>query len=343
MDKEYRLLLALGNQDLEDDIIKIPGTRIVDKDDDIDIVRDILNYETVDYIILNTVLSEQKSLELAIKAKETSAKIIALIENYKNKKFIASMVGLGVTVFLEFHDLRCISDYLIDYPDVFDFRKLQPAHDNIEILSGASRTDPSLKGKIYIGIFNICSGAGSTSVAVEIAENIANSGYATICVSLDGSDDFQYINPKKCKSEYAILSEQNLIAALDQIYSSNDYQVVIFDFGKIFDITSSGKLLKIIAGKEVYQEFLRCGYKIGLSFSDAWHEGKLKYFIENKLDGDVNYLLSGFDVEGVINCFPTLDLFNRNMLDDFIDKYKMMLGISERRSKKRRFKLGYKR
>lgn len=343
MEEKYRLLLAVGNDELEEQIRNIPGASVVDSDLEIDIITDILDYETVDYVIVNTVLSKEKSLELAKKAKEKSAKVIALIESHKNKELIAALVGFGVKAFIQFDEIPRISAYIKNYPERFDFGQLQEPSKNAMNITRPSLLNADMKGKIFIGVFNICSGAGATSTAVEIAESIANSGYPTICISLDGSKDLQFINQKKCKAEYVILEEQNLTAALDLIYSRNEYRVVLFDFGKIYDIDASGELRKILAEKEIFREFLRCGFKIGMSFSDAWHEGKLKFFEKNKLEGDFNIILSGLDVEDVIKCYPMLDLHNRDVLGEFVDGFKEMIGVLGSCRRKERILFGLRK
>lgn len=340
MDQNYRLLLAVGSEEIEEEIKKIPDVSVIDSDPDIGIIADILDYETIDYVIVNTVLSEEKSLELSKKAREKSTRVIAIIESHKEKELIASLVGFGVRAFVQFDEIQRIGAYIRNYPEAFDFGRLQES--NKIILDAPESLPVNIKGKVFIGVFNICGGAGATATAVEIAESIANSGYPTICVSLDGSDDFQFINQKICKAEYVILSEQNLSAALDQIYSRNAYQVILFDFGKIFDIDARGELRKILAEKEIYREFLRCGCKIGMSFSDAWHEGKLRYFEKNEPEGDFNILLSGFDVDDIIKCYPMLDLHNRNKLTEFIESLKESLGISGKCKKKSRHLFGFR-
>lgn len=328
MKEKYRLLLAVGNDELEGEIKKNPDVYVIDSDPDIDIITDILNYDIVDYVIVNTVLSEEKSLELARKAREKKSKIIALVASYDNREFLAILAGYGVKAFLTFDQIRRIPEYIRNYPEEFDFGSLREKSKK-EKPPDPFRVSENLKGKIFIGVFNICSGAGATSTAVELAENLANCGEKTICISLDGSADFEYINRKKCKAEYEMIVEEKLVAALDLIYSGMEHNVILYDFGRILDIDSNGNLNTVLAGQEVYREFLRCGYKVGLSFSDPWHDGKLKYFQNHKLGGDLSILLSGFGVEDTVKSYPQLDVYDRSELAEFIDTVKFSLGISK--------------
>ena len=332
--KNDRLLLAVGNKEIEDQIKMLPNVTVIDSDPDVEIITDIMNYETVDFVILNTVLSEGKSLILAKKAKEKSVNVIAILRDYRDRDFVAALVGLGVKAFASFDELQKVSGYINEYPEEFDFNRLQKAGANGQPFS-ESQCNINLKGKIFIGVFNICSGAGATTTSVEIAENIANSGYRAICISPGSRSDFQFINRKKCKAEYLMIKEEDLTKELDRIYSESEHTVILFDFGKVFDIDSEGNLNEVLQGKEIYREFMRCGYKVGLAFSDPWHEGKLKFFQDQQISGDLTILLSGFGIEDAVKSYPELRFYNRDKLADFIDEMKSHLGMTRSNPGKR--------
>lgn len=326
--QNYRLLLAIGNDEIEEGIRALPGVTVIDSDPDIEIITDILNYETVDFVIVNTVLSEEKSVMLAKKAKEKLVKVIALLKDYKDKDLITMLVGLGAKAFVSFDELQRIKGYIKEYPEEFDFMRLQKIGPSGPRLSEPHHLSNDLKGKIFIGVFNICSGAGATTTLVELAENIANSGYLPICISVDGSADFEFINRKKCKADYVMLNEENLLKDLNKIYSEMDHNVILFDFGRIFDLDLAGNLKEILLGKEAYREFLRCGFKVGLAFSDPWHEGKLKFFQKQQIGGDLSILLSGFGTQDAMKSYPDLNFHDRDKLAEFIDEMKVRVGIS---------------
>lgn len=339
MEKINRLLLAIGDEEIETQIRNIKEIEVIDSDPDIEIITDILNYETADFVIVNTVLSEEKSLALAKKAKEKSVKVISIIENHKNKEFITLLVGFGVKAFVQFEEIHRIKDYIVGYPEDFDFLKLQNNNSKSidRIKSDIFFESSKLKGKINIGIFNICNGAGSTTTAVELAESIAGNGKKVVCVELDGREDLKFINQKKCKAMYYLPQLSSLSQALNQLHCSNDFQYIIFDFGRVYDLDYGGELRSISINQEIFREFQRCSYKIGMGFSDVWHAGRLDYFTkcEEQL-GDLSILISGLDVEGAITSYPALDIYNRDNLDQFMEDIMSVLSItgSKRNAKK---------
>lgn len=248
MDKEHRLLLALGNRDLEDEIAKIPGTKMIDKDDDIDIIRDILNYETVDFIILNTVLSETKSLELAIKAKETSVKVIAFIETYKNKEFIAALVGYGVNAFLLLDEVKRVKSYIDNYPEKYDFTQLQ------ETSSGdlARRNTAGIKGKLLgsllkssntkaatgrrnceiIGVIGASRGAGATSFCIYYSAHLKEMKKRCLLLDRTANGHLKDIEIKGQDISGDPLNKVNL----------KKYDYVLVDFGCLAEVAVDGKI-----------------------------------------------------------------------------------------------------
>ena len=332
MEKTNRLLLAIGDEEIETQIRNIKEIEVIDSDPDIEIITDILNYETADFVIVNTVLSEEKSLALAKKAKEKSVKVIALIESHKNKEFIASLVGFGVRAFIQFDEIKKIADYIKNYPEEFDFLKLQKSNSkSTDKINREIHFEPlNLKGKITIGIFNICNGAGATTTAVELAESIAGNGKKVVCVELDSREDLKFINQKKCKATYYLPQISNLSQILNQLHCSNDYQYIIFDFGKVYDLDYDGELRSISINQEIFREFQRCNYKIGMAFSDVWHAGRLDYFTkcEEQL-GDLSILISGLDLEGAISSYRNLDIYDRNHLDAFLEDFMSVLSITK--------------
>ena len=59
---------------------------------------------------------------------------------------------------------------------------------------------------------------------------------------------------------------------------------MVYDFGTPFNISSKGKLLSY---NECYDEekmklFRECDLKVCKCFSDSWHIGKMKYFLNDK-------------------------------------------------------------
>ena len=257
MDKEYRLLLAIGNHDLEEELSKIPGAKVIDKDDDIDIIRDILNYESIDFIILNTVLSERKSLELAIKAKEASVKIIAFIENYKNKEFIAALVGYGVNAFLLTKEVNRVKDFIENYPEKYDFNQLQ------ENPSGRNRSrEKGIKGKLFgsvlkssglekavpgrrnceiIGVIGTSRGSGATSLCIYYSVHLKEQKKRCLLLDRTENGHLRDIEIKGQEIKTDPLTKVNL----------KDYDYVLVDFGCLAEVAADGN---ITLGKDMTNE-----------------------------------------------------------------------------------------
>lgn len=331
-----KLLLAIGNMEIEEQIRLIQNTEICDSDSNIDLIADVLNYEEIDFVIVNTVLSEAKSISLAQVSKEKGAKVIAMVESHENKELIASLIGLGVTAFVNFSELKKIAGYINNYPEEFDFGKLQnKAKQGAIIPAAKKRQDASFKGKIFIGVFDICSGAGATTTAITMAENLATSGCKVICVELSGKSDFKYIDPRKCKAEYFIPDQAERNSNFEYLYRNTGYQFIIFDFGKVYDISSDGELLGIDVKKNMLGELLRCNYKIAVTFSDVWHEDKLRYFTDNNefrdeiACGQFHVLISGAGEEEAIQKYGGLTIYKRDDLELFLDEFKESAGILE--------------
>lgn len=334
MSEVRRLLLAIGNAEIENKIREISDVIICDSDDDMDIITDVLDYEEIDFVIINTVLSERKSIKLANVSKEKGAKVIAIVESHQNKELIASLVGFGVRAIIDFTELKKIPHYISHYPDKFDFTKLQEQTKNTKAAELTVERFNFFKGKIFIGVFDICSGAGATATAISIAESLARSGCKTICIALDQKDDFKYLDQKRCKAEFLIPDEIGSIN-FEFLYRNSDYEFIIFDLGKIYEISSEGEFISLNVSKNILSEFLRCNFKIALTFSDVWHVDKLKYFTLNDElqyeieNGQFNVMVSGMDEDDAIKKYNRVDIYKRDNLEQFISDFKESVGIKD--------------
>jgi hypothetical protein len=304
LEEKYRLLLAVGNEDLENEIKKIPGTKVVDSDSDIEIITDILNYEKVDYVIVNTVLSEEKSLELAQKAKEKPVKVIALVESHKNMEFIAALVGFGVKAFLQHDETKRISEILDNYPEEFDFAKFQNRGNDTgsrtagirEKLFGAAvnRDGPKSKppsksvGGRIVGIIAAAPGTGATSLCVGYGAYLTGQKRRIILLDRTENQQLSSISIKGQDIDSCPLYDINI----------HKYNDVLIDFGPIAQIGPSDKItLKDELRNEKKMERQYCSRMVLVCSSLPWRLKELTVYIDHpifkKLTEDWIFYING--------------------------------------------------
>ncbi|MDD4566236.1 MAG: hypothetical protein PHE79_12285 [Eubacteriales bacterium] len=246
MEKTKRLLLAIGDDAMEAEIRTIKEAEIIDSDQDVGIITDILNYETADFVIVNTVLSEEKSLDLAKKAKEKSAKVIAIIGSHKNKEFVAALVGFGVRAFVRFDEIKKIPGIIRNYPEEFDFTKFENRSSDSrgrtagiqgKLFGKGSGTKiktvtATMSGSRIIGIISAFPGAGATSLCVGLTSHLCSQGSVLL---LDRTDN-------KNLSGIKIKGQDILDRPLSAVNIA-EYDFIIIDFGRLVDIGADGKVM----------------------------------------------------------------------------------------------------
>lgn len=347
--EKYKVLMAIGNKDIENTLKELESIEIIDNDSDIDIIADVLNYEKIDFVVVNTLLSQNKALILAKVAKEKNCKVIAIVENYQQKELIAALVGLGVKAFVDFKELNKILSFIESYPVEYDFSKFNMLQDvqlkatkkskvsvlkkRSEVVESHRQISPDYNlvipktSKITIAIFNICNGAGATHTAIKLAERLAALKQNVICVSLDKKQEFLFLNAKKCSAEYFIPDTINDSSNFEYLLRKKNYQIIIYDFGQIFKFDAAGNLIEDLESKFLKSEFMRCTFKIGLAFSDNWHRDKLDYFLKSEEffeeidNGQLKVIVSGTENTAVIQKYKMLDIFERSELNNFIDYF----------------------
>ena len=179
--EELRTLLVAGHPELSERIHRLKGIEIIDEDDDPDVVIDALNYEEADLIILNTLLSQEKSVKLALKAREKGMRVIALTDDKKSRRDeIAALVGAGVTAVASIHDLNDVQDYIFDYPKDFDFAQLAD-------LKSKERSSEPIRKKTTIALMGIMHRIGTTSQAIMLTKYLTDAGYRPKLVKFKGA------------------------------------------------------------------------------------------------------------------------------------------------------------
>ena len=175
-----RTLLVAGHPELSERIHRLKGIEIVDEDDDIDVAIDILNYEDVELIIMNTLLSHEKSLKLAVTAKKKQIRVIALIGDKKShREEIAALIGAGVTAIASLNDLNEVQDYIFDYPKDFDYTQLA------EPMKGKGNNLEPVRKKTTIALMGIMHRIGTTSQAIMLTKYLTDAGYRAAYIEMN--------------------------------------------------------------------------------------------------------------------------------------------------------------
>lgn len=196
-----------------------------------------------------------------------------------------------------------------------------------------SRLPPFMGGN-SIGLMNLSHGAGSTTTAIKLANWLSVFG-KTAVIAFDGKEDLLYAD-KKSKIDYIVPSigrkKEELVKALQMGYS-----FILLDFGNLLDISPSGQINSsyLVDRQEDVQEFLRCQYKIVLSFSANWHIGKLQYFQQNNSLFDLEHFAFGLSGENRAEIRSLKSqMYNRDS-DDLIKTLGSQMGLQIEQKKRR--------
>lgn len=255
-----RTLLIAGHPELSERIHRLKGIEIIDEDDDPDVVIDILNYEDADLIIVNTLLSQPKSLKLALRAREKQIKVIALTDDKKShREEISALVGAGVTAVAGINNLNEVQEYIFNYPNNFDYAQLAD--------SGSKNENDILtnQNKTTIAVMGIMHRIGTTTQAIMLTKYLMDSGYRAAYIEMNKSgyvralaDSYEGVREEKesGKIQYQGIDmftrPENIRDILDMPYTH-----YIYDFGSLSDeipMSWMEKKLKIVVAGSKPQE-----------------------------------------------------------------------------------------
>ncbi|MGN0711689.1 MAG: hypothetical protein ACI4LO_08000 [Anaerovoracaceae bacterium] len=326
-----RAIMAIGNTEIEEYINESTDIS-VESVGDIDMIKDILEYDRYEFVIINTLLSTRKSVQLADFVEnmdsQNKPKIIALIDTDEaDKKFITQMVGFGVYAFVPFDDLNMIKQYIVHYPE----RYILSAIDEGKV-KDTIQEFKAVNGTITIGVFGLDNGTGTTTCAFKIAAEIANGGYRTVLLEI-GTDNFKYLKKTPKSLEIVSADDEEKDSILQLAFSDNSYQFIVIDFGKMFNVSHNGENLSL--NQERIGDFMRCNYRIGTCFASAWHNRKMKFFLKEPsfqmdIQNEQLYLVVSGDEkaqEEMIEDYHELEIFKRDNIDEFISKLQQRIGI----------------
>lgn len=185
-----KVFLSTGNPKLEE-IIQEANIEIIDFEDNLFTVYDILDFISMDALIINRLLDDEDGeeiIKIARKAKEKDIKIIILteeLESYSERKVVTNLVNEDVTAFIKFDELtkEKVENTLKSYPKEFDFSTFsKPKIEYREVVQSVF--------KKVITVYSPTS-EGTSTIASHLAHSIAQSRKCKVCLL-----DFNVLKPK---------------------------------------------------------------------------------------------------------------------------------------------------
>lgn len=142
-----------------------------------------------------------------------------------------------------------------------------------------------VKGLLKIATFSVSPGAGSTTMAIRLAEHLSKYGKVSV-IEVDGSSSIECAKALS-NCEYRVLKKsEELGDALYELYRSG-FNITITDYGCLFKVKTDGTIdeeNETVVNRTLLKEFIKADVKIGMAFTAPWQLEKLKFFVpENKV------------------------------------------------------------
>lgn len=272
--------------------------------DEIDINIDVL-------VVSHEMLAETDIKEFLEKVKENepNLRVVIVFPGYRNQ-YIEQQIkeytefGISDIIYEGQHlDEECFVEvvrkgYIYDYDvNVYD----EPEE------KSALKEEP--KKCITIGVMGITHGTGVTNMVVNIANYISLSEECSVkAVDYSGTGNLRFAKGRKVT--YIVHADVDI----SKLKKSS--RAIVYDFGTPYNISAKGKLLNGSLSDELLKLFQECDLKILMSFSDIWHLGKIKFFLNNRQwrkKLDKSYLLLFDKVDDRYKTkHSKLNIYNRN-------------------------------
>lgn len=278
-----------------------------------DFLRTFSNLDTnIDVCVISNTnlenLNKKKFFE-EVYMSEPNLRIVIVFPGYRNEYIeqqIADYKDMGITdVIYEGKHLDAMyftevikKGYIYDY----DINVYDEQQEDLKPLSQKPKC-------ISIGVLGVTRGCGVTNMAINIANFISLSEDCNVkAVDFSGTGNLRFAKGKKVT--YIVHSD------IDVGRIRKTSRAVIFDFGTPYNISSKGKLISTRDSfdEEKLRLFKECDLKLLMCFSDVWHIGKIKYFLNDKnwrRELDSSYMLL-FDTPPDKLKFPKIKVSGRN-------------------------------
>ena len=241
---------------------------------------DTLNTNVDVLVIADTLLlgADRKKLFRRIRQTEPNIRIVIVFPGYRNQ-YIEDQIS-------EYKNVYGISDIIYEgskldedyFADVIKKGYIYDYEVNVY-----DEPDERVKEKapekkcVSIGIIGFTHGCGVTNAVVSTASLIAVTQNGNVkAIDFSGTGNLRFAKTKGVT--YIVHSD------IDVARIKKTSKAVIYDFGAPFNISSKGKLLSYndCYDEEKMKLFRECDLKICMCFSDSWHIGKIKYFLNDK-------------------------------------------------------------
>lgn len=305
----YKLVIAAGHEQISDQIKKFDEVEVVEENNDIEILEEVLEFIEADYAIINTMLSAEKSLKFARRAKEMHVKVICIVDDEKiDKELILGLASNGVTATVSLDELYRIPDYLESYPEKFDYLQLEEDTGSRPGTAGKDQAHMLQKKKITVAVLGVMPRIGTTTQALRLTKYLNDQGYKAAYIELNDSD---YIRQLVETYEGAAIDEELgkiTYADLDMFYKPGKipeilkmpYMFYIYDFGDIHGLKSREQVtwlekeIKVLAAGTKPNEIKHMEFalekvyhqntKYIFSFSDTSEHDDVKMMMKGKAD-----------------------------------------------------------
>lgn len=258
-----KVLLAIGNDELEELFEKIETIEIIEKERDLEVLKDLLEFMNVDYLVINRLLDEdgKNLLDIAVLAKKKNIKVIVLLndlEDFSEKKIITSLVAQDVYSFINFNDLKeeKIINIIENYPQEFDFKIFnnddQQVNDgsiikNVKKRQGKKREtiEVELINNAVIAVYSNCS-SGKSVVSWILAYCLKDRNYKTAVINLDKGYSANIYYPISSENNNEVMDMNSLLQNEELGYKvDKDLSVICGSLGSKMDFQPD-QFLKIL-------------------------------------------------------------------------------------------------
>lgn len=241
---------------------------------------DTLNANVDVLVIADTLLlgADRKKLFRRIRQTEPNIRIVIVFPGYRNQ-YIEDQIS-------EYKNVYGISDIIYEgskldedyFADVIKKGYIYDYEVNVyDELDERVKEKMPEKKCVSIGIVGLTHGCGVTNAVVSTASLIAVTQDGNVkAIDFSGTGNLRFAKTKGVT--YIVHSD------IDVARIKKTSKAVIYDFGAPFNISSKGKLLSYndCYDEEKMKLFRECDLKICMCFSDSWHIGKMKYFLNDK-------------------------------------------------------------
>ena len=245
----------------------------MDRFDALDTNVDVL--VIADTLLLNT---NRKKLFARIRQIEPNIRIVIVFPGYRNQ-YIEDQISeyknvYGITDII-YEGSRLDEEYFADvikkgYIYDYEVNVFEEPH---EVIEHEVYKPPC----VTIGVLGLTHGSGVTNTVINISEFIATSQNCNVkAIDFSGTGSLRFAKSKKVT--YIVHSD------IDIARIKKTSAAVVYDFGTPYTVSPKGKLLSYndCYDEEKMKLFRECDLKVCKCFSDSWHIGKMKYFLNDK-------------------------------------------------------------